>query len=143
MPQLRNCRDRVRRRIRRKQADVAGGLACAAEADGALARAPEQAVAFVKARLRPLPFPEHDAIQKQIARLDSDQFAEREQAQEELLRSGQNAETLLEDFLGGQPALEARRRAQEILDGLMEATTAFHEHGRPPDDLTLMLVRRQ
>ncbi len=35
------------------------------------------------------------------------------------------------------------RPLREVLDELMEATTAFHEDGRPDDDLTLMLVRRQ
>ncbi len=31
----------------------------------------------------------------------------------------------------------------QLLDEVMEATTAFHERARPDDDLTLMLVRRQ
>ena len=35
------------------------------------------------------------------------------------------------------------RPLTELLDGLISATTLFHEHSRPDDDLTLLMVRRK
>jgi hypothetical protein len=52
------------------------------------------------------------------ANLDSDQFAVRDQATRELEALGELAEAALRKLLAAKPSLEARRRAEELLEKL-------------------------
>jgi hypothetical protein len=51
-----------------------------------------------------------------VADLDSDQFATREKAMRELESLGVEAAPILREALAGQPSVEVRRRAEELLD---------------------------
>jgi hypothetical protein len=50
-----------------------------------------------------------------IAALDSKRFAEREAAEDELVRLGERCLPALKAFLAGRPSLEARKRVETIL----------------------------
>jgi hypothetical protein len=79
-----------------------------------LQEAPQQAIPFLDARLRP-----GKAVARQIeawiADLDSAEFAVREKAQRELERLGGQASPLLKKALGRGPSPEVRRRVESLL----------------------------
>jgi WD40 repeat protein len=83
---------------------------------GALLGAPKQAVAFVQERTQPIKEADHKRIAKLVAELDHDDPAVRRNAGRELEALGKEAEAALQKALEGQPSLEVRRRAQELLD---------------------------
>jgi WD40 repeat protein len=87
------------------------------EAVEALTQAPAQAVPLLRERMKPVPA---EQIARLIARLDDDDFATREKAKEDLERLGRAAAPALRKAVGGKTSLEARRRAQELLDRLPE-----------------------
>jgi WD40 repeat protein len=82
----------------------------------ALAAAPEQAVPFLRKRLPPVPIPDANLVARHIAELDSDDFATRQRAAEELSKYGDAITPALQRALDGKPALEVRRRVQHLLD---------------------------
>jgi hypothetical protein len=55
-----------------------------------------------------------------VADLDSDQFAERDQARAELEKLGESARAALRRALDGKPSAEVRRRVEALLDKLDE-----------------------
>jgi tricorn protease-like protein len=94
-------------------------FAKAGEAIGTMAAAPKQAIPFLGERLKAArPDEDKTRIVKLIAQLDDDQYAKREKATIELERLGPAAPPLLREALKGDLSLEARRRAERILDRL-------------------------
>jgi RNA polymerase sigma factor (sigma-70 family) len=83
-----------------------------------LASAPQQAVPFLEARLRPVSASEPEQVARLIAGLDDDRFTVREQATAALERLGPAAEPALRKALAGRPTAEVRRRAQRLLEKL-------------------------
>jgi hypothetical protein len=81
-----------------------------------LVAAPEQAVPFLRKYLAPVPMPDDKLVAQRIAELDSDDFAAREHAAEELSKYGDAIVPALQRALDGKPALEVRRRVQQLLD---------------------------
>jgi WD40 repeat protein len=87
----------------------------------ALAAAAEQAPAFLLARLRPTFRADARAIAGWIADLESEEFARREKAEQELARQEDLAESALRKALRGKPSLELHRRAERLLRRLEES----------------------
>ena len=83
---------------------------------------PEHTLALLKARLRPVPFSDPDTVARLIAQLDSDTFAERDDAQHALEKMGEAAAHLLTKALQGQVSAESRRRLEELLSKCEETS---------------------
>jgi RNA polymerase sigma factor (sigma-70 family) len=102
-------------------ADLAGGAAEAHQAVRALAAAPQQAVPFLRERLRPvapLTAADRARFDRLLADLDSDAFTAREKAAAELEERGAAVEPLLHRALAGGPAPEVRRRLEKLVGNL-------------------------
>jgi WD40 repeat protein len=102
-------------------ADLAGGAPEAYQAVRALAAAPEQAVPYLRDRLRPvapLTAADRERFARLLADLDSDAFTAREKAAAELERQGEAVEPLLRRALAGAPGPEVRRRLEKLLGAL-------------------------
>jgi hypothetical protein len=129
----------VRRKLTEKQVEALwDDLALLDGAKGhnavqGLAAAPEQTVAFLKGRLRPVAEIDPKRIEALLADLGSQQFALRQKATEELEKIGELAETALRKVLAGQPGLELRQRVDNLLDLLVS--------NRPPSANRLQIVR--
>lgn len=94
-----------------------------------MVQAPQQAVPFLKARLRPVEAPDPKRIDQWIADLDSNTFGTREKATAELERVGPLAAPALTKKLKEQlPSLEVRRRMERILE-------KQESHSLSPDEL--------
>ncbi|MGH7222681.1 MAG: WD40 repeat domain-containing protein, partial [Gemmataceae bacterium] len=78
--------------------------------------APEQAVPLLRMHLRPAPRTDAKIVARLIADLDSNDFTIRQKATEELSKLGGAAAPALQQALEGKPALETRRRIQQLLD---------------------------
>jgi WD40 repeat protein len=81
-----------------------------------LARVPEQSVAWVKKQLKPSAVANPSELAQLVKDLDSELFAVREKATKELSRLGDLAEPALRKLLAGSPTLEAKLRAQAVLE---------------------------
>jgi hypothetical protein len=81
-----------------------------------LVAAPEQAVPFLRKHLTPASTPDAKLVAQRIAELDSDDFATRQRAAEELSKYGDAIIPALQRTLDGKPSLEVRRRVQQLLD---------------------------
>jgi RNA polymerase sigma factor (sigma-70 family) len=91
----------------------------AAKAYGAvwsLVASPEQAVPLLRKHLRPVPRPDAAVVARLLADLDSDDFMVRQRATEELSKFGDAIVADLRRALAKRPALEVRRRIQQLLD---------------------------
>lgn len=89
---------------------------------GLLTAAPEQAVPFLKSHLRPAPeLAEAQQVARLIAELDSNEFAVRDKAREHLRQLGERAEPGLSEALKNKLPLEARKRIEELLEGVRAA----------------------
>jgi WD40 repeat protein len=106
--------DVARARLMHLWAELAGQDGSARAARG-LAATPEDAIPFLKDRLRRAAAAEERA-RRLIADLDSDHFRVREKASLELERMGSEAAFVLQLALHGSPSLEARRRIRRVLD---------------------------
>jgi WD40 repeat protein len=82
-----------------------------------LARAPGQAVALLGPKVAARPA-EPKRVARLIADLDSDDFATREKASQELGTLDDAAESEMRDALKGERSTESRRRLEELLAGL-------------------------
>jgi WD40 repeat protein len=80
-----------------------------------LVATPEQAVGMLKTHLKPTPPVDEQRYLELVKSLESDQFAERTKATEELAALGDAALPLIRQTLAGQPSLEARRRLEALL----------------------------
>jgi RNA polymerase sigma factor (sigma-70 family) len=89
-----------------------------------LTDAPEAAVPFLRQRLKPATDAEVAAVRRLIADLDSEAFATREKAFEQLVKLGPVAEPALRHALEQKPALEARRRLQLLLERIDQQPAA-------------------
>jgi hypothetical protein len=96
------------------------------QAMGTLRSRPEQAIAFLKEQLHPPAPPSDEQIAGWVSALNSEQFAEREQASAALAKLGSAAETALRKALDARPGPEARRRIEKLLERL---------RGTPPEQL--------
>jgi RNA polymerase sigma factor (sigma-70 family) len=98
--------------------DLAGdNVPAAQQAVWALARAPQQAVPFLKEHLAPAKVEvDRRRLDQVIAELDDDGFAVRQKAAEDLEKAGEVAEPVLRKLLDGKPTIEARRRAEILLE---------------------------
>jgi WD40 repeat protein len=81
-----------------------------------LIAAPEQAVPFLRKHLPPVPRPNAKYVAQLIADLDSETFAARQRAAEELSNFGDAITDSLRKALADKPSLEMRRRIQQLLD---------------------------
>jgi hypothetical protein len=79
---------------------------------------PQQAVPLLKERLRPVTTADPRRVAPLLAALDSNDFAEREKAAQELERLGFAAESALRQALVKTPSPEVRRRVGRILEEL-------------------------
>jgi dipeptidyl aminopeptidase/acylaminoacyl peptidase len=97
-------------------ADLAGDDAARAyDAIRALTRGAGHSVAFLAERLKPAAAADPKRIARLIDDLDHDQFAVRQQADDELSRLHEFTEAALRDRLRGQPSAELRRRIEQLL----------------------------
>lgn len=99
--------------------DRLGGedAAAAYAALGALAAAPDRAVAMAREQLAPAALAPRQ-VAGLLTRLDSDDFVEREAASRELESQGEAVEAALRGALAAPPSPEVRRRAALLLDRL-------------------------
>jgi WD40 repeat protein len=102
-------------------ARLASGDAAAAEmAIRQLAYAPADSVPILAERVRPIEDKPIDAgaLAKKVAALNSDEFDEREKAENELAEMGKDAVPALRKALEGDPPAELKQRAERLLDRL-------------------------
>jgi RNA polymerase sigma factor (sigma-70 family) len=83
-----------------------------------LAAHPNQAVPFIKGRLRPVPRAEAARVVRLIADLDSDDFETRERAAKGLEELGEAAGPALRKALEDKPSVEVRRQVEQLLEKL-------------------------
>jgi WD40 repeat protein len=81
-----------------------------------LSASAEQAVPFLAKHLQPVPRPDAKVVARLIADLDSDNFNVRQRAMKELGKFGDAIAPALRRALDGKPALEIRRRVQQLLN---------------------------
>jgi RNA polymerase sigma factor (sigma-70 family) len=87
----------------------------------ALAGAPQETVRFLKESLQPVPpldIAQRNMISQWIEDLGSDQFAVRQTASRQLEKLGEHACSAIRTALEGKPSLEARRRLEQLLQGV-------------------------
>jgi hypothetical protein len=104
-----------RARLEHLWVELAGEPGEGARAGKVLAGTPEEAIPFLKDRLRRAAAAEKQA-RRLIANLDDDDFQVREKASRELEELGPDAAYPLRLALQGSPSTEARRRIQKVLD---------------------------
>jgi RNA polymerase sigma factor (sigma-70 family) len=110
--------------LARAWADLAGADAARAfRARGALASAPEEAVAWLKGRLKRAAPADAERLRQLLAELGSKRFAVRDKAQAALEGIGDLAEGALRRALADSPTLEVRRRLQGLLARLRGPVT--------------------
>ncbi len=109
---------------------LAGNQAAGArEALWQMVSSPEESVAFLRSRLRPVPPVSAKRTGQLIDDLDDDRFAVRQRASQELERLGELAGPQLRMVLEGRPSLELRTRVTRLLaqmEGKPSVTTLRH-----------------
>ncbi|MBI1913210.1 MAG: hypothetical protein HYS12_00375 [Planctomycetes bacterium] len=95
----------------------------------ALALSPEQAVPFLREHLRPTAAVDARRVAKLLADLDSDRFAVRERATNELAKLGPGVVPQLRKALAGRVSTEASRRLNRLLEKL-QGPEVLAEQGR-------------
>jgi hypothetical protein len=83
-----------------------------------LADAPNDALPFLRGRIKPYPSAAADVTRKLLADLDGDSFEVREAAGKRLKELGLHAEPALRTALQAKPSLEQRRRIEPLLSAL-------------------------
>ncbi len=104
-------------------ADLGGEAPRALQARWTLTAAPEETLALMKDRLRPVPEVDPQRLRRLLADLDSDEFAVRDKARVALEELGDLAEPALREALAGHPTLELRQRAKPLLERLQGPVT--------------------
>lgn len=97
--------------------------ALAFRARGMLISSPEIALPLLTKHLHPAKSADPQRLRRLLADLDSDQFAMRQEAQEELEKLGDLAEPALRRTLADKPTLEVRKRVQAVLECLRGPVT--------------------
>jgi WD40 repeat protein len=82
----------------------------------ALESAPKEVVPYLEKKLRAEAPPDEKGIAKLIAGLDSEEFQEREDATQALVRAGPTAEAAVKKALENKPSAEAKQRLEFILN---------------------------
>ncbi|HEY7311970.1 MAG TPA: sigma-70 family RNA polymerase sigma factor [Gemmataceae bacterium] len=96
--------------------DLAGKDARKAQASlRAMAATPNVVLPFLEQQLKPASAADPERLRRMIADLDSEQFAVRKAASEDLRKLDLLAEPALQKALEGKPSLEGRRRIEELL----------------------------
>jgi hypothetical protein len=90
-------------------------------------QARDQAVHFVKTKVKPVPTPDPRKVAGLLADLDNNQFIVREKASAELERLGELAEESLRMALMNKPSAEFRRRAEQLMAKLEKPVTDLNE----------------
>jgi RNA polymerase sigma factor (sigma-70 family) len=98
--------------------DLAADAPKAYEAIAALVAARGKAVTFLKAKLHPAVPCESQRLARLIAELDSNEFAVRKRATDELKQLNESVIPELRKALARHPSPEARHRLEEVLSGL-------------------------
>jgi WD40 repeat protein len=80
-----------------------------------LASSPGPTVAFLKERLKPSPRADPNQVAEFRVALNSDKYAVRQKATDDLIKMGPGAEPLLRCLLEGNPTLELRQHVQALL----------------------------
>jgi len=83
-----------------------------------LSDSPKATVAWLREHVKPVTEVPAKQLDQLIGDLDNDQFAVRRQATEKLEQLGDLAEPALRKVLAGQPSLEIRKRAEQVLEKL-------------------------
>jgi WD40 repeat protein len=109
---------------------LGGDAKDAYKAMGEMIDVPEQTVALLKERVRPVQNGDSDTVAKLIDQLDSETFAERVEAQNALEKMGEGAAHFLVKALEGKPGLELRRRLEELLSRCDSTSTLALQHHR-------------
>jgi hypothetical protein len=106
-------------------ADLAGADAARAyRAVATLAGSPAEALPLLREKMKPAAGVDRQRIVRLVGALESDEFAVREKATKELGQLGEVAETALREASAAQPALELRRRLDQLLEQLEAPVTA-------------------
>jgi WD40 repeat protein len=104
--------------------DLSGDPAIAFTAIRRLASHPAEAVALLRAHLKPTAATDPKRIAALVKALDADRFAAREQAGAELTKLGDEADGALRTALAGAPSAEARERLTLLLQKVAAPTVA-------------------
>jgi RNA polymerase sigma factor (sigma-70 family) len=91
---------------------------------------PAESVAFLREKLSPIQPIEKRRVRQLLEKLDAEAFAEREEANRQLLELGEQALPVLRQALNDRPALETKKRIERVID---ELTSIL-----PPDQLRLL-----
>jgi WD40 repeat protein len=83
-----------------------------------LRASPDDALALLKANLKPAEAPPAERLAELIKKLDDESFDVREQAAEELTKLGMAAEKALREAAGKKPSLEVAKRIDRLLGDL-------------------------
>jgi hypothetical protein len=102
--------------------DLAGDSVAGYAALGRLVSSPASAVAFLGKQLQRIKPVDPKRLERLLAALDSDKFADRERATRELKALAEHAVPALRAALAGQPSLESRRRLEALLHQLDSAS---------------------
>jgi RNA polymerase sigma factor (sigma-70 family) len=81
-----------------------------------LAAAPDESLPYLRKHVRPVAPVDEKRVARLIADLDSDEFAVREKAADELDKLGESAAGAVRQALAGRPSAELRRRLEALLD---------------------------
>jgi WD40 repeat protein len=92
-----------------------GSAGDAYKAIGQMTDAPEAAVAQLNEHVCPVRLADPETVARLIARLDHEEFAERQKAQQALEKLGESAEAFLLKALQNSPSAESRRRMNEVV----------------------------
>jgi hypothetical protein len=76
---------------------------------------PERSLPLLREHLHPVVPVDAKQLKLLLVALDSDHFEERQRAERELEKQGDQAEAALRRFLAGKPSLEAKRRVEQVL----------------------------
>jgi WD40 repeat protein len=108
-----------------------GGEARAAyEVIGHLVAAPDHATKFLGERIRPVQAGDPDTVARLIARLNDDEFAEREKAERALEKMGEGVAHLFAKAVKGKIDLELRRRLDRLLERCGPSPADARRHDR-------------
>ncbi len=103
-----------------------------------LAAVPGQSVPYLAKRLRPVAAADAKRADRLVADLDSKSFAVRKRAAEELGQMGEGAVAALRKALEGKPAVETRRRAEELLEKLTGQSPEYLQTSRAVEVLEMI-----
>jgi hypothetical protein len=108
--------------VRSAWEDLAGDAGKAYRAVGALVASPDQAVTFLAERVKPAAAPDPRRVARLLAGLDSERFADRDEATRELEKLGGLVEPAVRRALADRPSAEVKRRLEGLLEKMAAVT---------------------